>query len=86
MKTAFAQTALALLVWTGLVSSPTLGATSEPADTTALYQKHCDQCHGPDRLGLMGPALLPENLKRVRKADAAEVIANGLAATQMRPF
>lgn len=55
-------------------------------DVTALYKTHCAQCHGADRLGLMGPALLPENLKRVRRKQAIEVIADGRAATQMPPF
>jgi mono/diheme cytochrome c family protein len=32
-----------------------------------LYRKHCAECHGADRFGLMGPALLPENLSRLRK-------------------
>jgi DNA-binding beta-propeller fold protein YncE len=34
----------------------------------------------------MGPALLPENLERLKRADAAKVIANGRAATQMPGF
>lgn len=56
------------------------------ADAPALYAQHCAQCHGADRLGLMGPALLPENLKRVRRKQAADVIASGRVATQMPPF
>ena len=56
------------------------------ADGPALYAQHCAQCHGPDRLGLMGPALLPENLKRVRKKSAAKAIVDGRPATQMPPF
>ena len=34
----------------------------------------------------MGPALLPENLRRLRRDKAATVIANGLPATQMPAF
>ena len=52
----------------------------------ALYQQHCASCHGDKRLGLTGPALLPGNLKRLRQADAAQVITDGLAATQMPAF
>ncbi|NRA82446.1 MAG: c-type cytochrome [Gammaproteobacteria bacterium] len=52
----------------------------------ALYQKHCQDCHGVDRLGAMGPALFPENLSRLRKNKAAKVIANGRIATQMPSF
>jgi len=34
----------------------------------------------------MGPALLPGNLKRLRKNAAVDVISNGRAATQMPAF
>lgn len=51
-----------------------------------LYQEHCARCHNHNRLGAMGPALLPENLKRLRKHKAETVIANGRAATQMPAF
>lgn len=50
------------------------------------YQQHCASCHGADRLGAIGPALLPENLGRLSKSAAAEVIANGRPATQMPAF
>jgi cytochrome c553 len=55
-------------------------------DAMALYKQHCAVCHGEERLGLMGPALLPENLKRLRQKNAAKVIAEGRAATQMEGF
>lgn len=67
-----------------LVSSPAHAGGMDP--TQALYVKHCGECHNPDRLGAMGPALLPENLKRLRKKKAAKVIAKGRPATQMLPF
>ena len=72
-----------------LLASLVLGATALPAvadDVAALYQDKCASCHGADRFGLMGPALLPQNLKRLRKNKAVEVIANGRAATQMPAF
>lgn len=76
-------TALAvILALTGAQSA--IGAVAD--DVAGLYAQHCAQCHGADRLGIMGPALLPENLTRLRKADAANVIAQGRAATQMPPF
>jgi mono/diheme cytochrome c family protein len=46
-----------------------------------LYQQHCQSCHGVDRLGGMGPALFPENLSRLRKNKAIDVIQKGRAAT-----
>lgn len=51
-----------------------------------LYVEHCAVCHGANRLGGVGPALVPENLRRVRRKQAAHAIANGLPATQMPAF
>ena len=51
-----------------------------------LYQEHCASCHGSDRLGGMGPALLPENLRRLRRAEARKVIEAGRPATQMPAY
>lgn len=56
----------------------------QPAE--ALYKQHCASCHGMDRLGGQGPALLPENLKRLRKKAASRVIEKGRAQTQMPAF
>jgi mono/diheme cytochrome c family protein/DNA-binding beta-propeller fold protein YncE len=50
------------------------------------YQQHCASCHGANRAGLMGPALLPENLARLRKPAALDVVNNGRVATQMPAF
>ena len=41
----------------------------------------CASCHGADRLGIMGPALLPESLERVRPAEVLRVIGQGRTAT-----
>jgi hypothetical protein len=35
-------------------------------DAAALYGRHCASCHGDQRTGGMGPALLPESLARQR--------------------
>jgi len=51
-----------------------------------LYAQHCAVCHGANRLGGTGPALLPENLQRLRRSAAIEVIAKGRIATQMQGF
>jgi mono/diheme cytochrome c family protein len=53
------------------------------ADVASNFKEHCASCHGSDRLGGLGPALLPENLGRLRKADAEKVIRDGRPATQM---
>ena len=54
--------------------------------TAALYQQHCSECHGAGRLGAMGPALLPENLGRVKRDEAVEIVVHGRIATQMPAF
>ena len=59
---------------------------ADAGDTESLYLEHCAECHGADRLGRMGPALLPGNLKRLRRKAAHGVIANGRPATQMPGF
>jgi len=56
------------------------------ADPAALYQQHCASCHGAQRTGLMGPALLPESLERLRKPEALKTITQGRVATQMPGF
>ena len=61
-------------------------AAAPSIDAAALYQQHCASCHGEQRLGGMGPALLPESLARLRKPEALKVIRDGRAATQMLPF
>jgi len=59
---------------------------AEPATPAALFQTHCASCHGTDRLGIMGPALMPENLERLRKTEALKVVREGRTATQMQGF
>jgi mono/diheme cytochrome c family protein/DNA-binding beta-propeller fold protein YncE len=58
-------------------------AAADPGEVDRLYEEYCADCHGADRLGGMGPALLPQNLRRLRKKAAVGVIANGRPATQM---
>ena len=61
-------------------------SANETAKGQIIFQQHCAACHGDDRLGRIGPALLPENLKRLRKKKALSVIAKGRPATQMPAF
>ena len=70
--------AAALALWYG-------SAWATP-DTSSLYQTHCAACHGADRLGGTGPALLPGNLERLRKPAAITTITEGRIATQMPGF
>ncbi|WP_020408336.1 cytochrome D1 domain-containing protein [Hahella ganghwensis] len=59
---------------------------TQPDTTAALYQTHCASCHHPQRLGGLGPALLPENLSRLKPQHAIETILQGRPATQMPAF
>ncbi|MCD6664575.1 MAG: nitrite reductase, partial [Hydrogenophaga sp.] len=61
-------------------------AGAQGVDAKALYQQHCAVCHGDQRTGAMGPALLPESLTRLRPTEALEVITHGRVATQMPGF
>ena len=64
------------------------GAAADEVNATApaLFVQHCASCHGVQRLGGMGPALLPQSLERLRKPEATAVISNGRPATQMVGF
>lgn len=55
-------------------------------EARALYLEHCASCHGRDRLGGTGPALLPESLARLSVGEALRTITAGRPATQMPGF
>ena len=80
--------AIAALVvaFAGAAASQPAAAPAAAADAATLYATHCAACHGADRFGVMGPALLPESLERLRRPLAADTIAKGRAATQMPAF
>lgn len=78
--------ALASLALAALSVSASSAADAPVPDPAALYQQHCAACHGATRTGGMGPALFPENLERLRRPQAADVLKNGRVATQMPPF
>lgn len=69
-----------------LVVATLAGSGVGAAEPPQLFQQHCAVCHGADRLGLVGPALLPESLERLRKPDAVATVRNGRVATQMAGF
>ena len=73
----------ALALFAVVAAWPAQAAEDEAA---ALYRTHCASCHGADRLGGMGPALLPANLRRLKPAKAEKVVTAGRAATQMPAF
>ncbi|AVO38621.1 cytochrome D1 domain-containing protein [Pukyongiella litopenaei] len=63
-----------------------LAASAAIADPAAIYRDNCADCHGAGRLGGIGPALIPETLKRMRGPKIEAVIADGRPATQMPGF
>jgi hypothetical protein len=66
-----------ILLWTPLAAL---------SQASHLYETHCASCHGADRLGAIGPALLPENLSRLKKPEAARMIAESRPGVQMPAF
>jgi len=76
---------LALLL--GALSAAVSAERGVPAVAAErLYTEHCAACHGVDRLGGTGPALLPQSLERLRRPAAVRAIAKGRVATQMPGF
>ncbi len=55
-------------------------------DGAAIYRDLCAGCHAESRLGGTGPALLPENLGRLKGEKLEAVIGQGRAMTQMPGF
>lgn len=72
------------VIFAAFVASESLAAETGSVD--AVYKEHCSECHGAERLGAIGPALLPQNLKRLRKKKASATIAKGREASQMPAF
>ena len=68
---------LMILLWTPLAAL---------SQASHLYETHCASCHGAERLGAIGPALLPENLSRLKKPEAARMIAESRPGVQMPAF
>lgn len=60
--------------------------TDSAQDVAKLFITHCAECHNEHRLGGIGPVLLPENLKYLRKPAAINIIRNGHLTTPMPIF
>ncbi len=69
-----------------LIATTSPALAEDNAAARGLYAQHCAACHGADRLGGTGPALLPESLSRLRKGKAGKVIDAGRPQTQMLGF
>ena len=68
------------------LAMPPLPALADSPDPQMLYHQHCAACHGVGRLGGSGPALLPENLARLKPDAAAAAIRDGRPASQMPAY
>ena len=62
------------------------GSAAAQTEVERLYGDRCAACHGAARLGGIGPALIPENLARLSREAAADVVARGRVQTQMPAF
>ncbi len=69
-----------------LITTLSVASSRVEHNTYSLYKTNCAQCHNKHRLGGTGPALLPENLKRLPKTTARNVIRNGRVGTPMQAF
>jgi mono/diheme cytochrome c family protein/WD40 repeat protein len=69
----------------GSGAGPTADATARP-EVAKLFAEHCAACHGEDRLGGTGPALIPETLGRKGAQAVITAITEGRPQTQMAAF
>jgi len=90
----FSRHALAsLTVLAGIAAALTgpalAGSAADPAagpEAEKLFAEHCAACHGKDRLGGTGPALIPETLGRKGAETVLATISQGRPQTQMAAF
>ena len=75
-----------LFVIAALAAPFAVARDAAAASAAENYATHCAACHGVERLGGTGPALLPENLERLRQPAAAQTIREGRPATRMPAF
>ncbi|HAA41023.1 MAG TPA: cytochrome C oxidase Cbb3, partial [Pseudomonas sp.] len=69
-----------------LLLVPLLWATAAHATPAQDYRQYCESCHGLNRIGATGPALLPESLGRIKPDEVRKVIEQGRPASQMAAF
>ena len=86
MRITLSLKSLAALSLLGLATSAAASTDSDFSATEHLYQQHCTVCHGAQRIGGTGPALLPESLGRIKKPEASKAISEGRPASQMAAF
>lgn len=77
---------ISTLLVSALLPLAALADASSVSDVANLYQNQCQSCHGVDRLGGTGPALLPESLGRIKPEEVRKVIQYGRPASQMAAY
>src|SRR5690625_3968742 len=75
-----------LLALAMVVSGSAIAQDEAVVSAQRRYQQHCASCHGEQRFGGTGPALLPESLGRIKREQATDIIARGRPASQMLAF
>ena len=65
---------------------PLLWASAAHGTPAEDYQQYCESCHGLNRIGASGPALLPESLGRIKPDEVRKVIAQSRTTSQMAAF
>ena len=70
----------------GVAIAAILAGPAVAADVAANFKEHCASCHGVDRLGGLGPALLPEDLRDKPAEGLAATIYYGRPGTPMPPW
>lgn len=80
------STVSSLVALLGFTGSALAAQTAELQATEQLYNQHCSVCHGTQRIGGAGPALLPESLGRLKKPEASKAISEGRPASQMAAY
>lgn len=86
MRISIGLKSLAALSILGFATSAVATNNKDFSETQQLYEQHCTVCHGAQRIGGTGPALLPESLGRIKKPEASKAISEGRAASQMLAF
>lgn len=73
------KTAKAIALVLGILAA----APSAYAGGKEVYLEHCASCHHPKRYGLTGPPMLPEYFGRKKHREIADIVRDGLPATNM---
>ncbi len=70
----------------GLLAVALLHTAAVAGESSILFESQCAACHGAERLGGTGPALIPESLARLKPEAVEKTIAAGRPATKMPAF